>query len=69
MVRISVVALSGTRFGTVILHVSPEAADGGILGIVQEGDEITLDVNKRLLQLNISAEEIASGKRKRSQRI
>jgi L-arabonate dehydrase len=49
MVRISDGRMSGTGFGTVVLHVSPEAAIGGALAIVQNGDMITLDVfNKRL---------------------
>jgi dihydroxy-acid dehydratase len=63
MVRISDGRMSGTGFGTVVLHVSPEAADGGTLGIVQDGDEITLDVYKRLLHLNVSDEEIARRKK------
>jgi L-arabonate dehydrase len=63
MVRISDGRMSGTGFGTVVLHVSPEAADGGTLGIVHEGDEITLDVYKRLLRLNVSDEEIALRKK------
>jgi L-arabonate dehydrase len=58
MVRISDGRMSGTGFGTVVLHVSPEAAAGGTLAVVQEGDEITLDVKNRLLQLNVSPEEI-----------
>lgn len=62
MVRISDGRMSGTGFGTVVLHVSPEAAAGGTLGIIQDGDEITLDVKKRLLQVNISDDEIARRK-------
>ena len=62
MVRISDGRMSGTGFGTVVLHVSPEAAAGGTLGIIQDGDEITLDVEKRLLQVNLTDEEIASRK-------
>ena len=58
MIRISDGRMSGTGFGTVVLHVSPEAAAGGTLGIMQNGDEITLDVEKRLLRVNISDEEI-----------
>ena len=58
MVRISDGRMSGTGFGTVVLHVSPEAADGGTLGIVKNGDEITLDVEKRLLHLHASDKEI-----------
>ena len=58
MIRISDGRMSGTGFGTVVLHVSPEAAAGGTLGIIQNGDEITVDVEKRLLHVNISDEEI-----------
>jgi L-arabonate dehydrase len=65
MVRISDGRMSGTGFGTVVLHVSPEAADGGTLGIVQEGDEITVDVPGRLLHLHVSSEEIAIRKKNR----
>lgn len=63
MVRISDGRMSGTGFGTVVLHVSPEAADGGTLGVVQDGDEITLDVHKRILQLHVSDAEIANRKK------
>ncbi|HWU18819.1 MAG TPA: IlvD/Edd family dehydratase [Devosia sp.] len=57
MVRISDARMSGTAFGTVILHISPEAAAGGPLAIVQTGDMITLDVPGRVLSLDIPAEE------------
>ncbi|WP_347159074.1 IlvD/Edd family dehydratase [Pontibacter chitinilyticus] len=67
MIRISDGRMSGTGFGTVVLHVSPEAAAGGTLGIIQDGDEITLDVNKRLLQVNLSEEEIALRKERKRQ--
>ena len=63
MVRISDGRMSGTGFGTVVLHVSPEAADGGTLGIVQDGDLITLDVEKRILQLHVDPEEIETRKK------
>jgi dihydroxy-acid dehydratase len=59
MVRISDARMSGTAFGTVILHVSPEAADSGPLAIVQTGDTITLDVPGRQINLNIDAAEFA----------
>lgn len=59
MVRISDGRMSGTGFGTVVLHISPEAAAGGTLAIVQHGDMISLDVEKRLLQLEITDEELA----------
>jgi dihydroxy-acid dehydratase len=47
MVRISDGRMSGTGFGTVVLHVSPEAADGGTIALVQNGDWISLDVDNR----------------------
>ncbi|MGA0556790.1 IlvD/Edd family dehydratase [Larkinella sp. VNQ87] len=59
MVRISDGRMSGTGFGTVVLHVSPEAAVGGNLALVQNGDLITLDVEKRLLHLHVDEEELA----------
>ncbi|MGZ7041904.1 MAG: dihydroxy-acid dehydratase domain-containing protein, partial [Thermoanaerobaculia bacterium] len=58
MVRISDARMSGTSFGTVILHVAPESAVGGPLAIVQTGDEIELDVAARTLELMVSPEEI-----------
>jgi L-arabonate dehydrase len=58
MVRISDARMSGTAFGTVVLHVSPEAAAGGVLAVVQEGDTIDLDVSARRLQLNVPESEI-----------
>jgi len=54
MVRISDARMSGTAYGTVILHVSPEAAAGGALALVENGDMIELDVAKRRLQLLVS---------------
>ena len=59
MVRISDGRMSGTGFGTVVLHVSPEAAAGGTLAVVKDGDIITLDVEKRQLRLEVPSEEIA----------
>jgi len=59
MVRISDGRMSGTAYGTVILHVSPEAAIGGNLALVQNGDMIELDVNNRRLHLEVSDEELA----------
>ena len=53
MVRISDARMSGTAYGTVVLHMSPEAAAGGTLALVQNGDEIELDVAKRRLELLI----------------
>ncbi|MBL4731530.1 MAG: dihydroxy-acid dehydratase [Rhizobiaceae bacterium] len=58
MVRISDARMSGTAYGTVILHTSPEAAIGGPLAIVQDGDMIDLDVPNRSLHLDISDEEM-----------
>ena len=60
MVRISDGRMSGTGFGTVVLHVSPEAAKGGTLALVQDGDMIALDVEQRSLQLLVSEEELNS---------
>ena len=62
MVRISDGRMSGTAYGTVVLHVAPEAAIGGVLALVQNGDIISLDVPNRSLNLEISAEELASRK-------
>lgn len=58
MVRISDGRMSGTAAGTVVLHVSPESAVGGTLALVKEGDMIELDVEKRLLHLDVSEEEL-----------
>ncbi len=57
MVRISDARMSGTSYGTCVLHVSPESYIGGPLAFVQNGDSITLDVKQRKLTLNISEEE------------
>ncbi|MBC9915115.1 IlvD/Edd family dehydratase [Chitinophaga varians] len=62
MVRISDGRMSGTGFGTVVLHVSPEAAAGGTLAILRDGDIITLDVANRSLHAELSPEEIARRK-------
>ncbi|MCE2758264.1 MAG: dihydroxy-acid dehydratase [Chitinophagaceae bacterium] len=62
MVRISDGRMSGTGFGTVVLHVSPEAAKGGTLALVKTGDMIALDVYDRTLQLLVDDEEL--GKRR-----
>jgi L-arabonate dehydrase len=62
MVRISDGRMSGTAYGTAVLHVSPESAIGGTLAFVQNGDMIELDVEKRLLHLHVSDEELASRK-------
>jgi len=59
MVRISDARMSGTAYGTVVLHTSPEAAAGGPLALVQNGDMIELDVHARRLHLEVSDEELA----------
>ena len=59
VVRISDARMSGTSYGTVVLHVAPESAIGGPLAIVQTGDEIILDVPNRKLELAVPTEEIA----------
>ena len=58
MVRISDARMSGTAYGTVVLHVAPEAAAGGTLGLVRDGDMVELDVAKRKLHLHVAAEEL-----------
>jgi dihydroxy-acid dehydratase len=58
MVRISDARMSGTSFGAVVLHVSPEAAAGGALGVVRSGDLIELDVAERRLELCVTGEEL-----------
>ncbi|WP_341212197.1 L-arabinonate dehydratase [uncultured Limimaricola sp.] len=60
MVRISDARMSGTAYGTVVLHTSPEAARGGPLAVVRSGDMIELDVAARRLHLDISDEELAA---------
>src|ERR1700687_6174810 len=58
MVRISDARMSGTAYGTVVLHSAPEAAAGGPLALVKNGDVIELDVAKRKLHLEVSDEEL-----------
>ena len=58
MVRISDARMSGTAFGTVVVHASPESANGGPLSAVEDGDQITLDVPNRRLSLDISESEM-----------
>ncbi|OWJ63745.1 dihydroxy-acid dehydratase [Inquilinus limosus] len=62
MVRISDARMSGTAYGTVILHVVPEAAAGGPLALVETGDIVEVDVERRLLRLDV-AEEVLSRRR------
>jgi dihydroxy-acid dehydratase len=63
MVRISDCRMSGTAFGTIVLHASPEAAVGGPLALVLDGDEISLDVPARRLSLEVSEEELLRRRR------
>ena len=62
IVRVSDARMSGTAYGTVVLHASPEAAAGGPLAFVQSGDVVSLDVEKRQLQLEVS-DEVLAGRR------
>jgi hypothetical protein len=59
MVRVSDARMSGTAYGTVVLHVCPEAAAGGTLALVENGDIIELDVEARRLHLEVEADELA----------
>ena len=58
MVRISDARMSGTAYGTIVLHIAPESAIGGPLALVEDGDEIELDVANRRLHLHVSEEEL-----------
>ena len=58
MVRISDARMSGTAYGTIVLHVAPDTASGGPLGLVQDGDHIRLSVRKRELELLVDAAEL-----------
>src|ERR1700691_2681548 len=60
MVRISDARMSGTAFGTIVLHITPESAVGGPLAIVQTGDRIMLDVDARRIELLIDDQELQS---------
>jgi dihydroxy-acid dehydratase len=62
MVRISDARMSGTAFGSIVLHVTPESAEGGPLALVRSGDRIRLDVPGRNLELKVSAAELAKRK-------
>jgi dihydroxy-acid dehydratase len=62
MVRISDARMSGTAYGTVVLHTAPEAAAGGPLALVKNSDVIELDVPKRRLHLHVSDDELAKRK-------
>jgi len=63
MVRVSDGRMSGTAYGTVVLHTAPEAADGGPLGLVQNGDRIELDVEARRLDLAVSQTDLDNRRR------
>jgi dihydroxyacid dehydratase/phosphogluconate dehydratase len=60
MVRISDARMSGTSYGTCVLHVSPESFVGGPLALVRDGDQIQLDVANRKLEMLVSKEELAA---------
>ena len=62
MVRISDARMSGTAYGTIVLHVSPEAAAGGPLALVRNGDRIRLSVKARRIELQVSEAELAKRK-------
>lgn len=62
MVRLSDCRMSGTAFGTVVLHVAPEAAIGGPIGLIENGDWIELDIENRILHLEVSDEELEKRK-------
>ncbi|MBE0622375.1 MAG: dihydroxy-acid dehydratase, partial [Burkholderiales bacterium] len=64
MVRISDARMSGTAYGTVVLHIAPEAAAGGALALVENGDMIELDVAKRRLHLDVPEQELARRRKK-----
>jgi dihydroxy-acid dehydratase len=62
MLRISDARMSGTSYGACVLHVSPEAYLGGTLALVRSGDLISVDVARRSIELQVSAEELARRK-------
>ena len=64
MVRISDARMSGTAFGTVFLHASPESAIGGNLALVENGDMIEVDVDKRFIHLHVSDDELSERRKK-----
>jgi dihydroxy-acid dehydratase len=63
MVRISDARMSGTAFGTIILHVSPESAIGGPLGLIRAGDEIKLSVRERRIDVMVSEQDLQNRRR------
>ena len=64
MIRISDARMSGTAYGTVVLHTAPEAAAGGPLALVRNGDMVEIDVGKRRIHLHVSDDELARRKAK-----
>jgi dihydroxy-acid dehydratase len=58
MIRISDARMSGTAFGTIVLHVTPDAASGGPLGLVRNGDRILLSVKRRRIELLVDDAEM-----------
>jgi dihydroxy-acid dehydratase len=64
MVRISDARMSGTAFGSIVLHITPESAVGGPLALVNNGDRIRLDVANRRLELLVSDAELAARRKK-----
>src|SRR5688500_1726985 len=64
MVRISDARMSGTAFGSIVLHITPESAIGGPLALVRTGDRIRLDVGNRRLELLVSDDELAARRSK-----
>jgi L-arabonate dehydrase len=64
MVRISDARMSGTAYGTVVLHACPEAAAGGPLALAQSGDMVTLDVPRRVLRLDVEDAALAARRAK-----
>jgi len=63
-VRISDARMSGTAFGTIVLHVTPESSDGGVLGLVQNGDRIRLSVKNKSIELLVDDAELDSRRAK-----
>ncbi len=63
MVRISDARMSGTAYGTIVLHVSPEAAAGGPLALVRNGDRIRISVKARKIDLLVPENELAERKK------
>ena len=58
MVRVSDARMSGTAFGTIVLHVTPDSASGGLLGLVRSGDRIKLSVKERRIDLLVDDAEL-----------